>query len=346
MLARGPGARAPRANQVRATEAVVQWYLDRYFGTDADPGVVARFCEPSRIGGFAVVREELAAGRAASLFRLLVATAMFQRRQDVQVQRILRGIRRTEARELTSARRLLALVDGGVCEKMVTNERLLAECDLHKDPQTKEGRCDANPGARCQLKRHTVLLKRYGHFGKVPTSAALMLRGLGVGDLPGLHAAILRSTRTAAARARALEVALTGAWRINQKIACMFLSAVTNPDLSKGLAPWKKGVDSSRFVVIDSNVDQFLASIGYRGFGTYDARRAFVQALALRIDLSRLRPGLQPYNPRLVQQALYVFMSAANRRAASGDCMHVGLNACRACPPLLVRRCPVRTRPM
>ena len=28
------------------------------------------------------------------------------------------------------------------------------------------GACSANPDTACHLKRHTVLLKRYGHFGK------------------------------------------------------------------------------------------------------------------------------------------------------------------------------------
>ena len=95
--------------------------------------------------------------------------------------------------------------------------------------------------------------------------------------------------------------------------------------------------------MIDSNVDLFLASIGYTGHGTYDARRAFVHALARRVDLGALDRRVRSYNPRLVQQAMYVFMSAANRRASPGDCMHLGPSACAACPRQLVRRCPVRS---
>ena len=169
-------APTPSPSQVHATTAVVRWYLERYFGTSGDPGVAARFCEPGRIGAFAVAPAALAAGESTALFRLLVATAMFQRRQDVQIQRILRGIRRADGVELTSARRLLKLVDDAPCAFLKTNADLLGACDLSKDPVSKEGRCDANPAAPCHLKRHTVLLKRYGHFGKVPTSLALMLR--------------------------------------------------------------------------------------------------------------------------------------------------------------------------
>jgi hypothetical protein len=157
-----------------------------------------------------------------------------------------------------------------------------------------------------------------------------------------LRAGVLRSTRGRSARARALEGALSKAWRINQKIAAMFLSSVTNPDLSRGLAPWTAGVDWTYFVVIDSNVDLFLASIGYHGGGTYGARRAFIEALARRVDLRAIDARVRRYNPRLVQQAMYVFMSSANRRATPADCMHVGPSACAACPRALARRCPVR----
>jgi hypothetical protein len=153
---------------------------------------------------------------------------------------------------------------------------------------------------------------------------------------------VLRRERDPLARARALEAALSSAWRVNQKIASMFLSAVTNPDLSRGTAPWARGVDWTYFVVVDSNVDLFLTSIGYRGGSSYDARREFICALARRIDLRELDHRLHQYNPRVVQQALYLFMSSANRRATQDDCMHSGASACRACPASLARRCPVR----
>lgn len=51
----------------------------------------------------------------------------------------------------------------------------------------------------------------------------------------------------------------------------MFLSAISNPDLSPGLSPWPGDLDWTYYVVIDSNVDLFLASIRYRGGASYDA---------------------------------------------------------------------------
>lgn len=121
----------------------------------------------------------------------------------------------------------------------------------------------------------------------------------------------------------------------------MFLSIVSNPDLTPGVRPWRD-VDWRHFVVIDSNVDLYLGALGYRGGKSYAARRAFVRSLSSRIDLTELRPGMRRDNPRLVQQAMYLFMSAANRRAIPGDCMHLGAEACRRCDRALSRICPVR----
>ena len=333
---------SPSTAQVRNAATVVRWYLDHHFGKPSDPGVIHMFCDPERVGAFAVDRDALRAGDGHALFRLLVATAMFQRRQDVQILRILRGIDREDADELSDAGRLLQLVDVGRCVHLRSTAALHNECDLSKDPVTRTGCCTVNPTDPCHLKRHTVLLKLYGHFGKVPTSLALVLREAGVTELGALRRTVLRRVRDPLARARALEAELSRAWRVNQKIASMFLSAVTNPDLSRGMTPWARGVDWTYFVVVDSNVDLFLTMIGYRGGASYDARREFIRALARRIDLSQFDKTLHGFNPRLVQQALYLFMSVANRRAASGDCMYLGEAACARCPRTLARGCPVR----
>lgn len=298
------------------------------------------FFAPERVGAFAVDRRAIGAGDGGALFRLLVATSMFQRRQDVQILRILQGIPAADATEMSDPARLLAMVDRGECEHMRSTRALADECDLGKDPRTGRGCCDSNPGVACHLKRHTVLLKRYGHFGKVPTSIALMVRESGGRDLREMRRLVMKRERDPLARARALERELSRAWRVNQKIASMFLSMITNPDLSRGLAPWSRGIDWTYYVVVDSNVDLFLSTIKYKGTGTYDARRDFIRDLAKGIDLTEQDGSLSPYNPRLVQQAMYLFMSTANRRAAAADCMHSAPIACETCPRSLRQRCP------
>lgn len=328
----------PTRRQFAAARAVTAWYMRSYYGTAGDVGVAAMFCRPERVGHFAVDPGALAAGAPEALFRLLVTMTMFQRRSDLQIMRVLQGIAREDAVELTDAARLQDLADSG-CDLSRSLDTLLERCDLGKCPETKRGVCGQRPDSACHLKRHTEMLKRYGHFGKVPTSAALMLRAEGVEDLPALRARIWEETADPLARAHALEAALSRAWRISEKIAAMYLSAITNRDLSGELAPWAEGVDTDHFVVVDSNVDLFLKKIEYRGPMTYRARRAFVQALAARIHLDELHPNVRRYNPRLVQQALYMFMSESNRRAAPADCCHEAPASCARCPKVLATCC-------
>ena len=328
----------PTRRQYAAARSVTAWYMRSYYGTEGDVGVAAMFCRGDRVGHFAIDREALVDGSPETLFRLLVTMAMFQRRSDLQIMRVLRGIAYEDALELTDATRLLRLADDN-CEFGRTLDALLDKCDLEKCPETKRGVCRQRPASACHLKRHTELLKRYGHFGKMPTSAALMLRAQGVLDLPSLRARVWEKTADPHSRALELEAAISRAWRISEKIAAMYLSALTNRDLSGDLAPWADGVDTNHFVVIDSNVDLFLKAIDYRGPMTYRARRAFIQSLAARIHLDELHPGVRRYNPRLVQQAFYMFMSESNRRANTGDCCHNKPASCERCPRTLALHC-------
>jgi hypothetical protein len=168
-----------------------------------------------------------------------------------------------------------------------------------------------------------------------------MLRELDLRGLGRLYARVLREHESPTERAAQLEIALSRIWRVSHKISAMFLSALTNPDI--GSAPWSEGVDWARFVVIDSNVDLFMASIGYDGFGTYNARREFLVDIARQIDLAAFSPAVRSFNPRLVQQAMYLFMSGTNRRVLAQDCM--GAGECASCTRSLRQRCPVFDRP-
>lgn len=300
------------------------------------------FCDRQRVGRFAVAARALAAGEPAALFRILVATSLFQRRQDLQVQRILTAISGRDVRALTNRAELVTLARASECAALHTVRALHEDCDLTKE--AGKGTCSRNPAVACHLKRHTELLKRYGHFGKVPTSAALSLREDGGETLSGLYRRALTTAQDPRARALFLEAQISKIWWVHEKLAAMFLSAVTNRDLSLGLAPWAEGIDTTYFVVIDSNVDLFLAAILYRGPRSYAGRRAFIQRVAEEIDLSTLRPGLAPYNPRLVQQAMYLFMSRTNRRASMRDCSHRAPASCTACPRTLTTRCPLFRR--
>lgn len=328
--------------QVRKTRLVVAWYLEHHYGRGEELGTREMYADPTRVGRLAVDPGALSAGLPTALFRVLVATAMFQRIRDSHVTSILRGLSPRVAREVGSLNWLAREAGRGVCDRSRTTELLRESCDLMKDPDTGEGTCGVAPGLACHLKSHTVALRRYGHFGKVPSSLALAVKEAGATDLRALQRRVLRETTSPLEAAYRLEADLSRAWRVNKKISSMFLSVVSNPDLGGTVAPWQEGLDWSYFVVIDSNVDLFLSNLGYEGPWTYGARRSFVKALAERISLDELRPGLSAYNPRIVQQAMYLFKSTGNRRALATDCHRGGAEVCGACPPALRTMCALR----
>ncbi len=327
----------PTAWQTRRARAITAWYLDRFHDTEEDIGAARMYTDPAQVGHLAVDAAALRRGDGAALFTVLLTTAMFQRLADRLVKAILRRLTPEQAAELSSPARLLALAEQSGCPHAVSLGALLAGCDLGKDPDTRRGMCRQQPDRPCALKRHTELLRRYGHFGKVPTSLALTLRAHGTTDLAALHDRIVTTSATPAEATARLQAAICRAWRVSDKISAMFLSAVSNPDLSPGLAPWAETLDWRGLVVIDSNVDLFLKQTGHQGPWTYAARRELLLALARRIDLSELKAGVSKYNPRIVQQALYLFMSASNRRTLARDCGGTGV--CGACDVVLRTIC-------
>ncbi|KAF5052607.1 hypothetical protein DSECCO2_407100 [anaerobic digester metagenome] len=333
------GKKSPTRDQINVVRAVTVWYLDTYFRTLDDIGVLEMFCSSERVGHFAVDRSRLASGDGDALFKLLVTMTMFQRRSDLQIMRVLRGISADDVNEMTNSETLLRLVDTTDCPYISDFQNLKNHCDLNKDPLTKFGFCKARHETPCHLKRHTQILKRYGHFGKVPTSAALTLRSLESNSLSEFKRNVFAKIADPLQRAIALEQGLSRIWRVGEKIVAMFLSAVTNSSLSGSLSPWSEGVDSNYFLVIDSNVTLFLKSIGYSGSMTYAARRQFVYDLASRVNYGKYKQDFEHYNLTIVQQALFMFMSESNRRNSQRDCSHAAPTSCNKCSDLVSRYC-------
>lgn len=329
--------------QVRRARAAVKWYLKQHYGRPGDPGLPEMFFDKEKVGHFAISAEDFYAGDDDALFKLLVATVMFQRRQDVQIMRVLKNMAPETVNEITDPSLLLELADEDGCAALSGLDELKATCDLAKHPKTKVGVCQYNSAYACALKRHTVALKRYGHFGKVPTALAMALRERGFNALSELYQDAISRDGGPTAAAERIEEVLQSAWRVSDKIAAMYLSMLTNSALSPGHdAPWAEGVDATKFVVIDSNVDLFLKAIDYPGPWTYQRRREFIEAISERISLDEFDERLDAYNPRIVQQAMYLFMSESNRRSLARDCSMEPSPPCSDCDAAIKTICPRR----
>jgi len=327
--------------QTRRVRAVVRWYMERHHRRSTQAGMPEMFWDASRIGAFAVDPVAVQEQDEEAMFRMLVTCAMFQQKRDVEVMKILRGIDPEDVWQMTTAHTLVELTDASPCAHAKSADALRTACDLGKDADTKRGVCKTHPWAACFLKRHTELLRRWGYFGKVPAALALMVQEQG-GSLGAVYRRAVREhPGDPRGAAKALEASLCMGWRVHKKIANLYLSAMANPDFFHD-PPWAEGVDWAWFVCIDTNVMAFLDAIGYAGADDYDSRRRFIMRLSGRVELDAWDARLKAYNPRLVQQAMYLFMSTSNRRALPVDCMHSGVAACARCD--VARRTICRSR--
>ena len=204
-----------------------------------------------------------------------------------------------------------------------------------------QGCCSHAPDIPCYLKDHTVLLRRYGHFGKMPTSAALVAEESWGGGLATLYQRVLESFVDEHDRAIELERQLSRVWRVSNKVSAMFVSAVAAPDMGLAAPPWRAGLDWRWFLPIDVNIDKFLVAAKWDWTPSYDARRQAVLYLSEGISLGGLRSGLEDWNPRLVLQAINRFISRDNRRGVTRDCASLAPAECSKCPAPLRSLCPV-----
>jgi hypothetical protein len=259
---------------------------------------------------------------------------MYQSRRDVDIMGLQRAM---------PARTAMALVDTGTLRTMVSTCRcaLIADacafdagCTVRRDFARDRATCSYHPRTPCHVKEASHAIRRMGDMGKLPTSALLHLRE--AGGFKGLLADAVARTSDPSARAAWLVARLAAIYRIGIKLASMFVSALSTPELAPGLAPWWPVVDGSRLVVLDANVSRAIDLVARRAPRTYMARSAWFRKHASRIDLSRIDRRWPNSSPRLVQQAVYVFRSRSNR-AAYGDACEGRGSPCADCIPTI---CP------
>ena len=308
--------------------AVARWYV-AVQGTEP---ALPFYCDPARVGSFAVAPGELATGEDAALFRLFVALSMYQALRDVVIMRQQRELPRSSMRVVAD----LGLVGRSIakhpCSALRSATAFATGCDVSKRTAVD---CATCPGVACQVKEATVVFRRMGDMGKLPTSAWLLLwKGGGVRQV---LAEVCREEASPAKRAMLLVDRFAKVHRVGRKLATMFVSALSTPALAPGLTPWFPAVDGNELVVIDTNVARAADALRRpRAPKTYDAREQWVREQAASIDLRKLRADLPRYSPRIVQQALYAFCSKSNRVAAGDACVG-STTPCAGCAPSL---CP------
>jgi hypothetical protein len=321
----------PKRRFVAAAGAAVEWYLATVYRRWEGPGVLSAYCDPARVGAFAVDPVSLGAGDEAALFKLLVAFVMYQNHRDVDVMRRQRSAAPEDAALITSRTALAAAIELATCPFLRSPRRLETACKVLRHSRTARYGCRDRPRTACPTKIAARTIGRMADLGKAPISATLRLAS--VGGLTGLLRSVARTEPDPRRRASSLVRELARFHRIKRKLASMYVSALSVPELAPGCTPWWPRVDGHELVVVDANVRR--AIVAFRGrTSSYDADARWVALAADAIALDRLARGLPRRSPRIVQQALYWYASRSNRVAAGDPCAREVCGRCEAkvCP--------------
>ncbi len=312
---------------------VVAWYFDHVYSVTEGPGVVPFYCDPLRVGRFAVDPRALADGRDAALFKLFVALSMYQARRDVLIMRQQRAMSASVVSALSSPERLALLLSETECAHLAAPAAFDSGCDVAKLGSFVD--CASRPGLACPVKDATTHLRRMGDSGKLPTSA--WLHHWKDGGLRALLTEVREAEPDPGRRAELLVESLARVHRVGRKLATLFVAAVSTPSLAPGLTPWFPEIDGTALVVVDTHVARAIDALRRPGApSSYEARARWLKKQAAVLDLREFHPNVPSYAPRLVQQALYSFGSKSNRTDAGDPCAPEGA-PCRACVP---RLCP------
>lgn len=327
MMGPGRDKLGPSRDELRYA---VTWYSAEYEGrSDRLPF----YCDPDRVGAFAVDPDQLVAGDDAAVFRLFVTLSMYQALRDVVIMRQQQSLPRASMRVVADAAFVKRSIARHRCPVLHSADAFDEGCDVSKVGEVVD--CGTCPGTACHVKDATVVFNRMGDMGKLPTSAWLRLWK--AGGVREVLAGVCRDEASPTKRAALLVEHFAGIHRVGRKLATMFVSALSTPALAPGLTPWFPDIDGNDLVVVDTNVARAVDALREPGAPrTYDARERWVREQAAQLDLRQFRPDLPGYSPRLVQQALYAFCSKSNR-IARGDRCAARATPCASCAPTL---CP------
>ena len=287
---RGVSSRGRRKSRIEADlRAIVRWYFKNVYGIHEGPGTLPFYCDPKRVGHFAVEPTRLHDGSEAELFRLFVSLAMYQARRDVVIQNQQRAFSRKEATALLSLPALRRRIRTNPCPVLRSAESFDTRCTVRKRGERFD--CMLRPKQECHVKEASRLFNRMADLGKLPTSAHLRLWGRGV--LGCTVREVLNAESDPKVRADRLVGAFTRVHRVGRKLATMFVSTLSVPSLAPGLTPWFPEVDGSDLVVVDTNVLRATRALaGAAAPAGYEGHARWLRAAARLIDLREHRPQL------------------------------------------------------
>ncbi len=303
-----------RSIAAESLEQIVSWYVQlRARSTEELPF----YCRPEMVGRFAVDPGALARGDEEALFRLFVSLSMFQALRDVVIMRQQRSASAAAARRVADLGSIKRAVAAQRCRVLRSAEGFEERCNVSKQKGIVD--CATRPGAACHVKDGTVTFNRMGDMGKLPTAA--LLRVWRNGGTHKLLKVVCAAELSPTKRAELLVAQFASVHRVGEKLATMFVSAVSTPVLAPGLSPWFPLVDGNDLVVVDTNVARAIDALrGPKAPRTYRARADWLRDRARELDLTQFGPALPRTSARFVQEALYRYCSSSNRRAAEDSC--------------------------
>jgi hypothetical protein len=313
----------------RSGDDRLAWVLGWFFGNHRISGAPF-YCDPNRVGAFAVAPQLLAAGDEAALFQLFVTLSMYQGIRDVVVRRRQLALPMAEMKQVAVLDQVQRATKLHQCAMLLSAEVFDTRCDVGKFDGAVD--CAVHPGVECHVKAASVVFNRMGDMGKLPTSAWLRLWS---GGVRGVFEDVCRTERVPQRRASILVGHFSQICRVGRKLATLYVSALSTPALARGLTPWFPEIDGYDLVVIDTNVARAVDIMRPAGAPkTYQAREAWIREQACSFDLRQFDRSLPACSARLVQEALYAFGSKSNRAVAGDRCSEVPCSGCPAdlCP--------------
>jgi hypothetical protein len=326
------GSRRPALHDPELSR-ILQWYFERRYGKSEGPGTTPFYCDPRRVGAFAIAPDELARADENALFRLFIGLSMYQAVRDTVVMQHQHRLPISDVNILASLPIVEAFVTSRFCPGAHRDDWITHYCDVWKRSDLVD--CFKHPGLPCAVKGATYAFNRMGDIGKLPSSAYVTIWARG-----GLAAALrmaVHTTPSPTTRASLLVGRLSQVHRVGRKLATLFVSVLSTPALYPDLSPWFPDIDGNDLVVVDTNVARAVDCLaGSSRARTYESREAWVRQQALRLNLSTFDPRIPSYSPRMLQQALYAFCSRSNRVALGDPCAsaRAGCGTCvpRVCP--------------